>query len=89
MVKQEPKPSGKMKESKPGEHLAYNMDILKEMVKRCDYLYAQKTADISRGLERNFIEGRISLSLYQYYNKEIEGLVMTFGEKCHCGKKLK
>ncbi len=87
--KQAPKPSLREKESKPGEHLAYNMDILKEMVDRCDYLYAQKTADVSRGLERNFIEDHISLPLYQYYNNEIEKLVMKFGEECHCSKRSK
>jgi hypothetical protein len=84
-----PKPSPLEKESKPGDHLAYNMDILKTMVNRCDYLYAQKTADISRGLERNFTEGSISLALYQRYNNEIEKLVTEFGEKCSCLKATK
>lgn len=89
-MEKKPKPSPREKAAKPGEYLAYNMDILKEMVERCDYLYAQKTADISRGLERSFIEGHhISLPLYQYYNKEIGKLVTTFGEKCHCSKRLK
>lgn len=82
-----PKPSPREKASKPEEYLAYNMDILKEMVERCDYLYAQKTADISRGLERSFTEGNMSFPLYQYYNREIEKLVTTFGEKCHCSKR--
>lgn len=50
MTKQE------LKESKPEEYLEYNMNILKEMIERCDYLYAQKTADISIGLERDFID---------------------------------
>lgn len=86
---QKPKPSLRVKAAKPEEHLAYNMNILKEMIERCDYLYAQKTADISRGLERAFIEGHISLPLYQYYNKEIGELVMKFGEKCHCSKRQK
>lgn len=80
-------PSPRERESKPEEHLAYNMDILKAMINRCDYLYAQKTADISRGLERNFIEGPISLALYQHYNNEIERLVTKFGEECHCNKR--
>ncbi len=86
-MKKTPKPSLREKESKPEEHLAYNMDILKEMIERCDYLYAQKTADISRGLERNFIEGHMSFELYQYYNNEIEKLVTKFGEKCRCDKR--
>ena len=81
-----PKPSQREKVSKPEEHLAYNMDILKEMVGRCDYLYAQKTADISRGLERNFTEGHMSLTLYQHYNNEIEKLITKFGEECSCLK---
>jgi hypothetical protein len=85
--KQRPKPSPQEKASKPREYLAYNMDILKEMIERCDYLYAQKTADISRGLERSLMEGRISPPLYLYYNKQIENLVMKFGEKCRCNKK--
>jgi hypothetical protein len=85
--KQAPKPSLQEKESKPGEHLAYNINILREMVNRYDYLYAQKTADISRGLERNFIEGPISLTLYQHYNNEIERLVTKFGEECRCNKR--
>ena len=83
-----PIPSQREKESKPGEYLAYNMDILKGMVDRCDYLYAQKTADISSGLERDFMENKISLALYQYYHKEIEGLVTKFGSKCYCDKKI-
>jgi hypothetical protein len=87
--KQTPKPSLQEKEAKPGEHLAYNMDILKTMIDRCDYLYAQKTADISRGLERDFIEGHISLALYQNYNNEIEKLVTKFGEECRCNKRSK
>jgi hypothetical protein len=82
-----PKPSEREKESNPEEHLAYNMDILKGMIDRCDYLYAQKTADISRGLERNFTEGRLSLALYQHYNNEIEKLVTKFGEDCRCNKR--
>jgi hypothetical protein len=56
------------------------------MVKRCDHLYAQKTADISRGIERNFLEGHMSLALYQYHNSEIENLVLKFGEECSCIK---
>jgi hypothetical protein len=84
-----PKPSLREKESKPEEYLAYNMDILKGMVDRCDYLYAQKTADISRGLERNFTEGHMSLALYQHYNNEVEQLIMKFGEKCYCDKRPK
>lgn len=87
--KQTPKPSPREMTSKPGEFLAYNMNILKEMVGRCDYLYAQKTADISRGLERDFIEGSISLALYQNYNNDIEKLVTKFGEECHCSKRPK
>lgn len=86
-MEKKPKPSPREKAAKPGEYLAYNMDILKEMVERCDYLYAQKTADISRGLERSFVEGHISLPLYQHYNKEIGKLVTTFGEKCRCSKR--
>ncbi len=85
MVK--PKPSQREKEAKPGEYLAYNMDILKAMVERCDYLYAQKTADISRGLERDFIEGKISLPLYQHYNNEIQELITKFGDRCRCNKR--
>ena len=82
-----PKPSPREKASKPEEYLAYNMDILKGMVDRCDHLYAQKTADISRGLERNFTEGHMSFALYQHYNNEIEKLVTKFGEECHCNKR--
>ena len=89
MTKKIPKPSPQEMESKPEENLAYNMDILKEMVGRCDYLYAQKTADISRGLERNFIEGDMSLASYQHYNNVIEQLVMIFGKECSCLKATK
>ena len=81
MTKKIPKPSQQEMKSKPEEYLAYNMDILKGMIDRCDYLYAQKTADISRGLERNFIEG------HQHYNNDIEKLVTKFGEECHCNKR--
>lgn len=89
MTKPTPKPSPLEKASKPEEHLAYNMNILKEMVDRCDYLYAQKTADISRGLERNFTEGNMSFVLYQHYNNEIEKLVTKFGKQCRCNKRPK
>lgn len=87
MTKKPVIPSPQEKESKPEEYLAYNMEILKGMIDRCDYLYAQKTADISRGLERNFTEGNMSLALYQHYNNDIEKLVTKFGEECRCNKR--
>lgn len=73
-------------ESKPEEHLAYNMGILKEMVSKCDYLYAQKIADTSRWLERDFAKRSISLALYQHSQTEIERQITKFGEECSCLK---
>lgn len=78
------KPRQQEIESKPEESLEYNMKILEGMIERCSHLYAQKTADISRGLERDFIDRRISYTLYQHYNTMIERSVSKFGEKCAC-----
>jgi hypothetical protein len=63
------------------------MDILRNMVDRCDILYGQKTADISRGLERDFMEGKITLDIYQSNNEDMNELINKFVTNCRCNKR--
>ena len=42
-----------------------SMDILRNMVDRCDTLYGAKTAAISRGIEYEFLQDDISFDTAQ------------------------
>ena len=63
-----------------------SMDILRNMVNRCDSLYGATTAAISRGIEYEFLQGNISPDTAQKRHDTLEEQINKFTKNCKCIK---